>query len=519
MLRLVFLLFFMTIVAAQVPRQTAYIRLQTTPNADLRGTLTVPSPDAPAELPAAFAQALGCGLPALQESIPSRVVMQCPAGHPSVLTFTHVVRFDVLARVLRKAGVEQVELTLTGARFGFLRLAPDIPPHKQYAIDELPSHLLIDGGFETDRVGALVAFTVMLMLTPLLLGLLRPSNPLYRRAQIEAIFVFGWISWIWVLLRAQAGALLAYLFGAWSVGPLLFLLVPPLVAVWIGSRMASVPKESDASRYRHVRFWTGAAFTCLASTLVNILLAAFNAGPSSILIGFVLAAACVLRLRSLARGGSRSLSKGDLRKRAFELASTAGVTLRGVSLLTAPTPRPIAFAARWGIIFLNEGLLRLLSRREVDAVLGHELSHLGPRRSARAPQYVMVVIAAFASMWIANLADVIPVLLLTAYFSFKLWRRKGEYTADRNSVRWVGDPEALITGIARVSYSHGMPLDWGAPISWMMAHPPTMGRIRAIALAGGITNARLEELLQESRIETTDHYQETQAPAIAKDAA
>jgi hypothetical protein len=97
----------------------------------------------------------------------------------------------------------------------------------------------------------------------------------------------------------------------------------------------------------------------------------------------------------------------------------------------------------------------------------------------------------------------------------KAWRRAGEWKADLDSVRWSGDPEAMITGLARVSRAHGMPLEWGAPISWMMSHPPTMGRIRAIGRAGGINVSRINELMEESQRDPADSYAEIPVPRVA----
>ena len=76
----------------------------------------------------------------------------------------------------------------------------------------------------------------------------------------------------------------------------------------------------------------------------------------------------------------------------------------------------------------------------------------------------------------------------------------------------------MITGLARVSHAHGIPLEWGAPISWMMAHPSIMDRIRAIARAGGVNDSRIAELLEYSRRDPEDHYVEADAALVPEDA-
>ncbi len=527
MLRLGILLFLATAAFGQTRQQTASIWIETAANGDLAARLTLPFGE-PME---AFAGAIGCDVPPEE----SRFQARCPAAHPSKLTFHSTLRLCQLAPLFRQAGVDRVNVILMTPRFGFLRIVPALPPQSpsgryyraEYSLAQLPQEIAMEGGFEIRPVRTLAACTMGLMLTPFLLLLLRPSDLLRLRVQLEAIFVLGWTVWTWMLVRLGAGPLLSFVWGESTIGTLFTLLLPALVAVWIGSRVAArehgrlTPQGSSTDHYGRGRFWTGAALACFGSTILNLLVSPVTNFVASLVVGLILTVGCVVRLRRLARGGSRPLSEGDLRKRVFELAAKAGVNLRGVSILTSQTPRPpLAFAARWGVIFLNEALLGRLSRREVDAVVCHELSHLRPsNRSGRTMLYVLVVVAILVTTWVPNFVDFAPFFVLAAYFWFKRWRRAGEYKADGNSVLWCGDPEAMITGLARVSQAHNQPLEWGAPVSWMTAHPPTMDRFRAIARAGRLGEGRLAELLEESRREAADHYMEAQDALIPEDAA
>ena len=535
-LRLGMLLALATIACGQVREQPAHIWIETTATGELRGTLTVATANGPEGLPAAFARAVGCDVPDLKKSpFEPRIVMQCPGRHPSALTFHAAIRLDELTPLLRQAGVAEIDLLLTTRHLSSLRLDPVIGGsggyhHAHYALDldQAPQQITIDGGFETRQVRMLAGCAVGLILAPFLLLWLRPSDPLRLHVQMEAIFVLGWICWIWTLLRVEAGALLSFLFGHWTMGPLLALMAPPLMAVWIGSRVAATryarltPIEVDnVDHYRRTKFWMGAAMASVLSVLLSLLLPTSTDPVDAVLIGAFFTIACVIRLRRIARGGRHPLAEGDLRKRVFELAARAGVKLRKVSILTSSTQRaPVAFAARWGVVFFNETLLRHLSRREVDAVVCHELSHIRPgKRSLRVVLYVLMVGSIVGIKLVPRFVDFIPLLLLAAYFLFKFWRRTVEHQADLDSVRWSGDPEALITGLSRVSYAHGMPLEWHAPISWMTSHPPTTSRIRAIARAGRLSESRIAGLLEESRRDPTDHYEEAAAPLVREDAA
>jgi len=537
-LRLGVLLAVATVACGQVREQPAHVWIETTTSGELRGTLTVAIANAPAGLPAAFARALGCDVPDLKKSsYESRIVVQCPRRHPSALTFHADVRLADLVPVLRQAGVASVDVLITTAYVSSLRVEPAMTGQvgqsgryyrAHYPLDQVPQQITIDGSFETWLVETLAAGALGLVLAPFLLLLLRPRDVLRLRVQMEAIFLLSWICWIWTLLRAEAGALLSFPFGQWTMGPLLALMAPPLLAVWIGSRVAGARYArlapdggGDVDHYRRTRFWTGAAISIVVSVFLSLMLSTSGDFFDSLLVGGCLTIACVIRLKGVGRGGSHPLAEGDLRKRVFELAARAGVKLRNVSILTSATQRgPVAFAARWGVVFLSDGLLRHLSRREVDAVVCHELSHVHPgKRTLRVVIYMLVIGTVVGTKLVPHFVDFIPLLLLSVYFLFKFWRRTAERQADLDSVRWSGDPEAMITGLARVSYAHGMPLDWHAPTSWMMSHPATMDRIRAIARAGRLSESRIAELLEESRRNPVDHYEEGAAEVVRQDAA
>ncbi len=521
MVRLLTLLVFTQIAWGQLPVQPAWVSIQTTAEGDLHASLTVPAGDVPSALPAAFARAVGCAPRDLEKSDwDVRIQVRCRGARPSPLTFHAALRPFEIAPLLLQMGIDRVDLVVITPRFRSLRLDPAIDPrderhgcyHASYSPVQLPRQITIDGAFDIGQARMLAAAALGLILCPFLLMLLRPSDLLRLHASMEGIFVLAWIGWIWVLLRFDAGALLSYVLGHWGPAPLLALLAPQLAAVWIGSRVGAVtyarlaPNGLGAAYYRKMKFWSGAAMACFASTFLSVLLPG-NA-QWTLAAGIILTIACVLWIRSIGRAGSRPASDGDLRQRTFAAAARAGVRLRGVSILTSPVPRPpVALATRWGLVLLNEGLLKTLSRREVDAVVCHELSHIRPVKRARMTAvYVLLVATILGAQWLPDLTALIPVSLLAMYFLLKSWRRGREWAADLDSVRWSGDPEALITGLARVSRAHGLPLEWHAPIRWMMAHPPTMDRIKAIARAGRVPDSRIAELLDQSQRDAADHY-------------
>ena len=526
MLRVATLLAFALLAQGQ---RRAYLSIETTSGGNLDATLTIPNTPVPSALPAALAHSIGCANPGSHQPDDPRIVIVCPAARTSALGFHAAFRLADLRSLLAETGADELIVTLTPPRLPRLQLDPQIG-HIAYTLDQLPPLISLDAGFSESDVRTLAATAAAMILAPLLLLILRPRDFLQLRVQVEGIFVFSWIVWIWVVLRTEAGALLTFLTGHWLSGVLM--LAPPLAAVWIGSRLAArayermTPCGISVEHYRQARFWTGAAAASIASSLLILLMSNFENALQTSYAGIALTVGCILRARSLSRGGSHPIAVGELRQRIFALAEKAGVNLRGISMITAPEPRPpIAFATRYGVVMVNQDLLRLLPRREVDAILCHELSHIGPSsRAAMLGVYFILVATVIGVQFQPNLANVIPLSLLATYFLVKFWRRNRERKADQDSVRWSGDPEAMITGLARVSRANGMPLTWGAPTAWLMSHPPTMDRIHAIARAGGVTQTRVAELMASLDQPQADHYAEAgqvpedpaQSPAMRK---
>jgi len=138
----------------------------------------------------------------------------------------------------------------------------------------------------------------------------------------------------------------------------------------------------------------------------------------------------------------------------------------------ADTPMPNAFAVgrspKTATVCVTTGLLRLLEPAELEAVLGHELTHVQNR-----DVMVMTLASFFASIasfivqmgfWFGGMFDednngpgFIVVLLVSAAvyaISFVLLRalsRYREFAADRGSAIITGRPSALISALMKIS--------------------------------------------------------------------
>lgn len=154
-----------------------------------------------------------------------------------------------------------------------------------------------------------------------------------------------------------------------------------------------------------------------------------------------------------------------------ELAKRAGIPMPRVGLAHIPIPNAFAFgrSLRDGRVCVSQGIMRLLSKEELRAVLGHEISHLknrdmltitilsvvpilmyriawhmlffGRRRNSQSggANTALIGLAAFLFYFITN--------LLVLYGS-----RIREYFADEGSVRLGNHPSTLASSLYKLVY-------------------------------------------------------------------
>lgn len=150
------------------------------------------------------------------------------------------------------------------------------------------------------------------------------------------------------------------------------------------------------------------------------------------------------------------------------LARKAGLPKPRIAI--ASTPVPNAFATgrskRRAVVAVTEGLLRSLNKDELEAVIGHELSHIKNRDMmvltvssflATVAWFIMRY-AFYASLWSRrrdNSAIIIGIISAVVWFvSFLLIRalsRYREFAADRGSAIITGNPGALIRALQKIS--------------------------------------------------------------------
>lgn len=287
---------------------------------------------------------------------------------------------------------------------------------------------------------------------------------------------------------------------------------PPLAAVAVCLLALAPRNDGQPDRVRRVVLLGVAAHAVWVVPLGLFLMGTalvsqeMRAGLFSVLAAYAAYRAlawCVWRAKSQR---AVALKAGDLYTRAAEIARAAKVQLKSLRLLENRSPREAnAFAAAGGNVSLTRGLVENLNRREVDAILGHEIGHLGGKhmgtRMVLLLAYLFVVGPAAESFlmrsglpeWALAL-PLVPVL----YVLLASWiAQRHELNADARGVQLTGDPEGAIAALARLGRLTQLPIDWGGIQGSILSHPSMRSRVLAVARRFGVPEARALDILRD----------------------
>ena len=261
----------------------------------------------------------------------------------------------------------------------------------------------------------------------------------------------------------------------------------------------------------------------------------YSLGAVALGIAVVYGLFALLRSRSMVASmtGARELGGADLRPlhRLVENVSIGAGLPVTPEVRIVDDPAPNAFAAglrpKSSYIGVTTGLLETMPKRELEAVLAHEVSHIRNRDT-----YLMTMAVVFAGV-IALIADIgfralaygrrsrkggalIAILAIVGFilapYAALLLRmslsRRREFLADAGAAEILSDPEAMALALRRleldpttVRYSDASTahlwvespterVDWKRSgvlefSSWFNTHPPIRARIAALEEAGG----------------------------------
>jgi Zn-dependent protease with chaperone function len=297
-----------------------------------------------------------------------------------------------------------------------------------------------------------------------------------------------WTAWLWCL-----NAFLLDRISKFGIPAVAIILGPPLIATFIGSRLARNPADTPGPL-----FWKGATMSCFLAVFATLFLGQGMSAGVEVVAGII-----PVGLYMIVRGaGGRrvEVKHGDLFDRVQAICRAVGIPSSQVLVFTTPRELPAAFAHRMGGIMLSDKLLRLLSRRETDAVVAHEAAHL--RTAQRAVLMCVpfaLTIAVSTLVFEPQARNTAPFWPIAALLAWRAVRRWQEYDADRAAVRATRDPEALITALERISIGSGFPMNWGRAAGLFLSHPPMHARFRAIARRSELAEARVDEIVAMAR--------------------
>ena len=242
----------------------------------------------------------------------------------------------------------------------------------------------------------------------------------------------------------------------------------------------------------------------------------------SLLVGFTGAIVSLLMSKSMAKMtmGLKVINQPANADEAWivetvrKFADKAGIGMPEVAIYEG---EPNAFATgafkNSALVAVSTGLLRGMTREEVEAVIGHEVAHVanGDMVTMALLQGVMNTFVVFASRMIGSLVDgamrrgensgpgigyYVTTVVLDILFGFLAgiivawFSRQREFRADRGSAQLMGNPRNMINALARLGGLHAegqqMPKHLqtmaivGSIGKLFATHPPMEERIAAL---------------------------------------
>lgn len=220
---------------------------------------------------------------------------------------------------------------------------------------------------------------------------------------------------------------------------------------------------------------------------------------------------------------------------ARRLAHKANIPMPKVYLINSPVPNAFATGRnpQHAAIAATTGIIDMLSERELEGVLGHELSHVTHRDilistiAATFAGAIMMLrqLAWFGAMFGGGHRDrderggggiELLVVMIVAPLAATLIQlaisRSREFDADKGGAELTGDPMSLASALAKISMgnTHARvplasspatahlficnPLRGEGIMGLFSTHPPTTERIKRLEAMAGVTSSRYDNL-------------------------
>jgi len=196
------------------------------------------------------------------------------------------------------------------------------------------------------------------------------------------------------------------------------------------------------------------------------------------------------------------------------LAQRAGLPMPRIAIVPEDTPNAFATGRNpeHAVVAVTEGIMRVLSRPELEAVLGHELGHVKHRDiligSLAAVLAQAIMFLSRMAFWISPrdeegrsnpIAGIVIMILgpLAAMLLQMAVSRSREYLADDYSAHLTGRPDLLASALERLqAYNQQLPMHSAEPATahMMIVNPLSAGGLMSLFSTHPPMEARVERL-------------------------
>lgn len=465
-----------------------------------------------------------------------------------------------LIEAMAASGYDELEVSIGAARTALFEVPPDIEFYHSgnytwatgvYREGSETSPATLRYGFPREWVIARTGILLALLFLPAAGALLLRYIAL-RASESEAGYACAattrryhrlmglfWLSWIVAVAEARPLRLVAYATPVEWVTRMSGWSIDPVVAIGILAVLPVKPilypvyrRFPGATWRRGDLFLQGLWFNLIVMAILSVIGAFVGAAVRSDVLAaaswVILGAFAILFLHRLYLSSLglvlQSITDGELRDRITTLSRQAGLPkLNDVSLIYfTKAPVPNAFAANGLRVMVTEFLLKALSKREVDAIVAHELSHLRAKHPHKlmlwlllilVPVVTVAVVAGSGGMVALFTYGLTDRALFTAFavglplgvLARQAIARRFEREADVAAVFITGDAEALISGLGKITRLSYTPLTTTPWRELFSTHPSTLRRAEWIGAVHGLDRERVQELLS-GEMSGAEHY-------------
>jgi heat shock protein HtpX len=413
-------------------------------------------------------------------------------------------------------GASGIKLWVNTPRLGFVSTSGDLTDEEdeygprvtrtaEYAAGVVPAPITIRFGYEPGQLSG-----IYLPMMGVAIALLVISFLLARAGYAPlalSLILLGTMVWMAAGAQLELDApLRIVMFGSplASLAAIFLELWPPLICVALGVGLGSRLRGGEHNSSFGEVFGAYAIVPMIVSCVAGALPEINRTNWLGVVCWLAVAPIFVIVRRAWGRIRAKArvlqITTGELKERFSALAARVGTPRVKLFVSSSTRSRAAnAFALPGRSVFLTAPLIQSLSKREVDAVMAHELSHA--RHTNRGAWSALLIAMLFCETPAREIWYILPGGLLTAmiipvgmYFWAFYWSRRREFGADASAAALTGDPRAMISSLARIGRNNNRPGEMNRFVELFASHPSTRKRIGALAAAWRLDPVEVEAL-------------------------